>query len=357
MCDEAKARGRLIAATLDGAWRDKASQPQSEKAPDEIASLLLASGSAALGWYRIRHSDLRTSDVAVQLQQAYRLHTLQSAIHERSLTQLVLFLRSAGLDPLLGKGWAIARLYPEPGLRPYGDFDLYVRPEEYEATSAALRRPGAPPCAVDLHRGAAELDDRGFDDLYARSRLAGLGDAEVRIFGPEDHLRLLCLHMFRHGAWRPLWLVDVAVALESRPADFDWDYFLSGDQRRSDWTACAIGLAHQLLGAEVSGTPIVERARNLPRWLVPAVLGQWGRGQVPHGTRRPMSSYLRDPAGVLDALRVRWPNAIEATVGVHGAFNDLPRLPFQLGECLRRTGGFVAQLPALLGNAVRYGER
>lgn len=352
--DRAKARGQAIAAVLAGVWRDASPPPPPF---EEITPLLLASGSAALAWHRIRNTDLRTSDAAFELQQAYRLHTLQSALHDRSLKELVLFLRSSGLDPLLGKGWAIARLYPEPGLRPYGDFDLFVPAEAYGAVAAALRRPGAPSSEVDLHRGAADLDDRGFDDLYGRSQMLGLGDAEVRVFGPEDHLRLLCLHMFRHGAWRPLWLVDVAVALESRPADFDWDYCLSGDRRCADWTACAIGLAHQLLGARVSDTPVEGRARNLPRWLVPTVLEQWGRGQLPHGVRRPMSSYLRSPAGVLDALRVRWPNAIEATVGMHGEFNNLPRLPFQLGECLRRTGGFMAQLPALLGAAARHGER
>jgi hypothetical protein len=163
----------------------------------------------------------------------------------------------------------------------------------------------------------------------------------VRVFGPEDHLRLLCLHMLRHGAWRPLWLTDIAVALESRSPDFRWDYFLSGDTRRTDWAVSAIALAHQLLGADVRGTPLEAAARRLPRWLTPTVLAQWGRGQLPHGRREPMQAYLRHPAGILDALRTRWPNALEATVGVHGAFNEWPRWPFQIGECLRRTGRFV----------------
>ena len=193
--------GGLIADTLTGAWRGvppTLEQPASELVA--IASLLLKSGVAPLGWRRVRHSELRTSPSALQLQQGYRLHTLQSAVHEGELTQLVAFLKAAGLDALLAKGWAIARLYSEPGLRPYGDFDLYVRPEEYAAAEAALRGPNAPACSTDLHRGAAELDDRSFDELYRRSQCVPLGDTHVRIFGPEDHLRLLCLHMLRHGA-------------------------------------------------------------------------------------------------------------------------------------------------------------
>jgi len=338
--------GGLIADTLTGAWRaDPLTAGQSADELAAIASLLAKSGGAALGWRRVRDSELRTSPAALELQQAYRLHTLQSAVHERELHRLASFLRSAGLDPLLGKGWAIARAYPESGLRPYADFDLYVRPGEHAAAEAAFRGPDLPDCSVDLHRGAAELDDRSLDELYRRSQLVALGDTRVRIFGPEDHLRLLCLHMFRHGAWRPLWLCDVALAVEARPPDFDWDYFLSGDPTRTDWTACAIGLAHQLLGARVEDTPVAERAQRLPRWLAPAVLRQWGRGQMPHGARVPMMHYVREPAGALKALRLRWPNPIEATVHIAGAFNDWPRLPYQLGACVVRAAQFAAQLP------------
>jgi len=336
----------VLATALSGVWQQ--SVPATGLAAAELAEilpLLLKSGSAALAWWRVRRDSLRNSPAALELQQAYRLHTLQAAIHEQEIRQGIPFLRSRGIEPLLGKGWAVARLYPEPGLRPYGDIDLYVRPEQYDATSEALRGPGVPAFPADLHRGCAELDDRSFDELWRRSLVVKLdaSGAEVRVFGPEDHLRLLCLHTLRHGAWRPLWLCDIAVALETRPADFDWDYFLGGDQRRTDWIACAIGLAHQLLGARVAGTPVEWRAGHLPGWLISTVLRQWGAGQIPHGTRRPMENYLRDPAGLLGALRMRWPNAIEATVGVRGPFNNWPRLPFQLGECVARTFRFVMQ--------------
>ena len=64
------------------------------------------------------------------------------------------------MKPLLAKGWAVARLYPEPGLRPYGDTDLYLRSEEYDAAVTALRNPDTLRGPVDLHRGFPELDDR-----------------------------------------------------------------------------------------------------------------------------------------------------------------------------------------------------
>jgi hypothetical protein len=61
-----------------------------------------------------------------------------------------------------------------------------------------------------------------------------------------------------------------------------------------------------------------------------------------------MAFALRQPALALRGLRLRWPNPIEATVGVGGPFNNLPRLPFQLGECMVRTLRFARRLPGLV---------
>jgi len=342
------ALGKLIAEVLAFAWLNPPVPLSiSSGSLRKIAPLLLDKGAGALTWRQIKHSNLSDIEGAEEIHQSYRLHTLQAAIKELEIAQVFSFLRLQGLEPLMGKGWVIARQYPELGLRPYGDIDLYVRPEQHSAFVSALQKPEAQGWNIDLHRGA-ELDDREFDQLYAHSQLVRLGEAEVRTFGPEDHLRLLCLHMLREGALRPLWLCDIAIALDALPPDFDWDYFLSGNQRRSDWAACAIGLAHQLLGARVEGSPVAARAVNLPRWLVPVVLRQWGKGKVTKGRRAPMAGYLRHPSGALKSLWERWPNAIEATVGVKGPFNNWPRLPFQIGECVMRTAGFARQIPSLL---------
>jgi len=329
---------------LAGAWRR--SPPPLQLSPvalAEITPLLLRSGAAGLGWWRVRHSDLRTNPPAFQLQQAYRLHTLQAARHERQIGRAITLLRSAGVEPLLAKGWAAARLYPERGLRPYGDIDLWVRPEQHAAAVTALRSPSSQNCPVDLHQKFRHLE-RSWDELYNRSWLVPLGDVKVRTLGPEDHLRLLCLHMLFHGVFRPLWLCDIGAALECLPANFDWEYCLEGWPRYSDWVACAIGLAHQLLGARLDGAPVRLRAKRLPRWLLPSVLRQWESEE--HYMQTPSMAFcLRHPAHMVRAIRLRWPDPIQATVGVSAPFNELPRLPFQLVECLLRTAHFVAQVP------------
>lgn len=338
--------GKVIAQILAAEWTRTLSISADELAA--VAPMFFNLGGAAWAWRQIRQTPLRETPTAHDLHQAYRLHTLQVAVKELEIAQVFSHLRSLGLEPLMGKGWAIARHYPEPGLRPFGDIDLYVRLEQYQDVLAAFQTPASQGVIVDIHNGAAELDDRSFDELYARSLLIPVGSSSARIFGPEDNLRLLCLHFLREGALRPLWLCDVAVALETLPSDFDWAYFLGGDPRRTEWVICVLGLAHQLLGIKIDRLPVAVRASALPPWLVPTVLKLWGQGKTTKGRRTRMAAYLTHPAGALKALQERWPNAVEATVGTRGPFNNWPRLPFQLGECVLRTAIFVRQLPKLI---------
>ncbi|HET9531637.1 MAG TPA: nucleotidyltransferase family protein [Blastocatellia bacterium] len=340
--------GRLIANLLTGAWRLSPDPPGVSL--DELASivpLLNASGAGPLAWWRVKNSSLRDAPQAQPLLEAYRYHTIQAIIHEINLKKVLALYRSNGIDPVLVKGGAIARLYPELGLRLYGDIDLCIPPKQYEAAVEVKRSAEGRSFPIDLHRGFEKLDNRRADELFARSEVVKIGEVEARVLCPEDHLRVLCLHTLRHGAMRPVWLIDIAVAFESRPDRFEWDICIGNDKRRADWIACSIGLAHRLLGVNVDDTPVARRAKSLPRWIVPSVLKLWSSRQKPHGIRTPMAHYLRHPAGLAAAIRLRWPNPIEATVDVNGPFNEWPRLPFQLGDCVVRTARFAAQLAGL----------
>ncbi|MFN2516244.1 MAG: nucleotidyltransferase family protein [Pyrinomonadaceae bacterium] len=340
---------RLIAKALAGSWRPFPSPLEiSVEELDAATPLLLESGVAALVWRRLCLSNLKSSRSAFQLQQASRLHTLQSAVHARNIREVFTLLRSAGIQPILVKGWAIARLYPDEGLRPYGDIDLCVSPKQYLQSKVVLDSEMGKRYLVDLHQGFVKLDDQSWPELYSRSRRFRLKDVEVRIPGSEDHLRILCFHFLREGAWRPLWLCDIALALETRPANFDWDLFLGKDPRRRAWFACTIALAHRLLEVSLDGIPAAALPQKLPSWFIRSVLCEWEVHSMYERHRTPMATAWRNPVRAMKKLRYRWPNAIEGTVSMNGPFNDLPRLPFQLGNCLSRTMEFLwrsAQTP------------
>ncbi|MEP6922685.1 MAG: nucleotidyltransferase family protein, partial [bacterium] len=138
-----RAGGELVATALATSWRQTPTAPDLSTAElATVAPLLLESGGGALAWCRIRNSPLNATPAAAELHQAYRLHAIQAALHEINIKQVLVLLRAAGVEPLLVKGWAIARLYPEPGTRPYGDIDLCVRPEDYSTARDVLRAAG-----------------------------------------------------------------------------------------------------------------------------------------------------------------------------------------------------------------------
>ncbi|HEU4478073.1 MAG TPA: nucleotidyltransferase family protein [Pyrinomonadaceae bacterium] len=336
--------GELVAALLAGSWRQQ---------PDEsaltltdlvsVTPLLLQSGAGALAWHRLRNSALAKSPPAAELQQAYRLHAIQAALHETHLKEILKLLRYAGVEPILVKGWAIARLYPESGLRPYGDFDLSVRPDDYKLARAALRNAGDR-YPVDLHKGTALLDDREWDEVFERSQLVMLDEVPVRVLAAEDHLRLLCFHWLRHGGERPIGLCDVALLLETHSAEFDWTICFGNKRNHAGWISCVIGLAQQLLNANVGEIPFPVKEKQ-PAWVVKSVLKAWGSSFSNHFSQvAPMEFYWHHPRGLPQALASRWPTPIVSTVGMDGSFNRLPRLPYQLGYLLLRSGRFVKQI-------------
>lgn len=346
-----KAQSHLLASLLRGSWRrDLAPFKHSAAELEEIAPLLIKSGAAALVWRRICHSALSDTPAGREMHRIYRLYTLQAALHQQTIEQSVALLRSFEIEPILIKGWAIARLYPEQGLRSYADVDLCVRLEQFAEAETALKSVPDLKQKVDLHLGFAKFCGSDFEEIYARSQLVRVGEQSVRVPSAEDHLRILAIHMLREGAWRPLWLCDVAAAVESRPDHFDWNYCLGEKRRWSNWVTCALRLAKELLGAEIGDTPAAEKVKPLPRWLIQATLKEWGAREHSMAARHraPMASYWHYPSGLLSGFRHRWPNPIEATASIRGSFNRLPRFPFQLGSYLLRGTKFAARLPKLL---------
>jgi putative nucleotidyltransferase-like protein len=353
--------GRLVAATLRGAWRKSTSNsdvssvsrvPDARAVPpnlsltdlDVVTPLLYDSGAAGLGWWRIRDTELSDTPSGVLLHQAFRLLTLHARIHEQQMQRIFRALRASNIEPILIKGWSVARRYPQLGLRPFGDIDLLVRPQqhlqaEWIAGSEELRD-----CPTDIHPGAFEVADRSVEDLFARSRLVGCDDEQVRVLSDEDQFALSAIHLLKHAAWRPLWLCDLALFLDSMSADFDWDLCLGTDARRANWILSAVGLARDLLDASICNERI-NRLAVSPDWLVETVLRNW---EKPFATKHeplnhaaPMLTYLRRPRGVLKDLKRRWPNPILATVCVNGTFGSRQRRRYQLRNCLQRTAGLI----------------
>ena len=331
-----------LASTLRHAWRHDAGPvelPAFERRA--WAERLIAGGVGALAWSRIRQTSLATEPEAAALLEAFRFHAVSAARNERDLRHLLEHFNDAGIEPILFKGWTLARLYPHRALRPFGDFDLLVPEEQAERARDVLREVGPElreRADVDTPQTLARyLPDRTGSELFGRSSSESLDGARFRVLSWEDHFRLVALHQLHHGGWRPLWLCDIAVLLETAPRSFSWERCLSGDRRLSEGVLATAALAAELLGASLpSGTP--EFA--VPGWLRRAVLHGWVHG---YESMPPSLYELRALGwrGAFRALRDRWPDPVSATVHLRAPFRTVPRPAVQVAECLRRAADFL----------------
>ena len=197
-------RGRWIARLLHRSWDVGAeAAPVSPEELTAIAPAILSTGCAGLAWRALERTPLRDSPAALEFRAAYRMEVLQAAVREREIVEVLQRLRDRSVEPLLVKGWSIARLYPGKGLRPYGDIDLYALASR-AMHEAAIRDVVATSFRVEVHQKHNFPFDRTVDALFEHSEWATLGETPVRLSSPEDHLRLVCLHLLYHGAWRPL---------------------------------------------------------------------------------------------------------------------------------------------------------
>jgi hypothetical protein len=344
--------GLLSARMLTQSWRANATTPEiTQTELSEITSLLIRSGGGALAWWRIRNSPLARISAGKQLKEAYWLHRLEFQVHAQKIKEIIKLLRAADVEPVLVKGWNVARLYPEPGLRHYIDVDLCVSPEQFRTARRVLASLGADASYVDLHCGLGRLDDTNWKEVFARTRLVALPlsprsqEERVRVLGDEDHLRVLSIHWLRHGAWKAAGLCDIALMIENLPPSFDWTICLGPDRTRANWVAAAIALAHELLGADATRCEIQE----LPRWLVLAVLRQWGRSDTSPAFAALCRKFTQ-PKQFLQEFLARWDQPVRATVALRGRFNYWPRFPYQLLYLVARTS---AELQKQLKIAIR----
>lgn len=316
-------RGRAVARLLTGVWRpDPPELPNDLEKDVDAISLVQASGTGGLIGRSTPHSPHRKNLLLRPCIERYRANLVQTVFWQEHLRKMVSALRKAGIDPLLIKGWSSARHYGQGGLRSFGDIDLCVAPNQIRTAITVLAETSQNAHSVDLHEGIPDLKDRTWEQAQQRSLRVRCGATEVRILGAEDHLRLLCLHFVRHMGMRPVWLCDVAAALEAESADFDWDYCLSGQRRWADWVLCVVGLAQTLLGARINDPDIAKRASRLPAWAVPYLLRTWGTfpnisASIIDNLRKPerrrpfVEHYLLNPMRTAYRLRLR-PNTSNA---------------------------------------------
>jgi hypothetical protein len=260
--------------------------------------------------------------------------------------------RRHGIEPILIKGWAAAKTYPDDVPRFYGDIDLAVSAADYEKARVLVDGPDAEAKGVDLHRELRHLDTLDWKHLYARSSMIDVDGEEFRVLAEEDHLRVLCVHWLTNGGEHRDRLFDIYYAVQNRAASFDWSACLDVvSKNRRSWIISTIGLAHKYLDLPVDGLPFADEARRLPAWLTKCVESTWSTESHLRG----IDESITDRKQLIRQVRNRIPpNPIQSTVFCEGAFDDGSRLGYQVRDTFGRIIPSVRRLSRAIVNQYRW---
>lgn len=319
-----------VAMTLARSWRRPPAGRLAPPIGEETLRALVLSGAGPISYLQLKEVPHGTTSILEELRSSYFLARLQWSIKRRWAIDAVDVLRSRGIEPIVIKGPIVALLYPEMALRPFGDIDLCVDPDQFETAERVLRECDGSLAYVDLHRGCPDSSDRAWSDLAARSRAIELEGESLTTLAEEDHLRLLALHAMKHGCFRALWLCDIGAALENRTPDFDWELFLSGHPRQTEYAIAAVQLSSELLGADLSGSPLAAE-KPLPRWMIIETLRLWASpSRWPGGRPLASAAFRENPMRIARHLAERVPGALESTAYFGAPLRRYPRLPLQI---------------------------
>lgn len=217
-----------------------------------FSALEAAAAHGVLGWLaRELKGDPEVPEaVQLQLQGGALRNAAAHGARVEALRNAIGALRAGDIDALVLKGPHLVERYYEndPTLRPYGDIDLCVHPEDFRSAIEALEAAGfalldrnwefiLKDLRGQLHLsspggGTVELHWHPVNGLRQRRTLrmrpGELWSAAVPgtvageacfVLPPADDLAYLCLHAALHGCNRLLWIIDIGLVADGPELD------------------------------------------------------------------------------------------------------------------------------------------
>jgi hypothetical protein len=267
---------------------------------------------------------------------------------ESEISKIFEVYRSIGVEPILIKGWAAARSYPEGVPRNFTDIDLAIPSTDFDKCLERNRTEQLTSLNIDLHRELRHLDQTPWIELFDRTRTVELDGTQIRILAPEDHLRVICTHWLTDGGQYRERLWDIYYAVENRPDDFDWDLCLNSvSNTRRNWVVTAVAIAKKYLGLQTQDLPFNAELGEYPRWIDRALENEW-KSDI---RLRPIETCLGDRRELLRQIRRRIPpNPIRSTIECEAMFDNSSRLSLQLKTIALRVGPSVTKVGRTLLN-------
>jgi hypothetical protein len=240
---------------------------------------------ASLLYYHLKEPGWRgiiPAEILAGLKEEYAAVCSLNLAYYQELGRLLRIFAAHGIEVLLLKGAALAQLlYPDIGLRAFGDVDLLIRPEhlgrvdeimqsEYQLETPlpadrlrrkcyfhlAYKRRRTPTLSFEFHwnfYSAEGLIDFDISRLWHGVRHVELSAARVLIPSPENLFLHLCLHFSGHWflAVKDLWDVEWMVSSPGNPLDWEQIVTIAKTSGLGTRVYYALYFAHRLLGTRV----------------------------------------------------------------------------------------------------------
>ena len=281
-----------------------------------------------------------------------RWHKLSMRRFELGIVEAFELFRSNDIEPILIKGWAAARNYPEDRSRFFGDVDLAFPASQYDK---AIQVSAANPnllVAIDFHREFRHLDTVAWETAFARSELFNVDRRQDTSAVSGGPFASPVVHWLNDGGAYKERLWDIYYAVANRPPDFDWDLCLgSVSATRQKWIKTAIAIARKYLSLDSAGLPFEVDIESIPKWMSKCLEKEWSTDI----RLIPLEACVRQPKILITQILKRLPpNPIEATIEVEGEMDDRWRLPYQIGSMRKRIGPSIKRVtPAIFGRIGR----
>lgn len=263
------------------------------------------------------------ADVQTRLSRDQVVSAANTMFYEAALAEVTQLFRAAGIPLAAYKGIPLARqLYGDAALRPTGDIDVMVRPDDIARARALLEANGWTfQRAWEIHHNYSKefWDKAVILEVHWVSQRAGeyhlpperfweecREGAEGWEFSPEMTLLIITLHAARHSFVPYRQLVDIAHAVALWGKTLDWQRVaaLALEADALHIVAIVMALVHRDLGVPLPDHPLLARmARSrrtrlalhylspkrlletpmfsaLDRYIVPAITGAWGPARL-----------------------------------------------------------------------------
>jgi hypothetical protein len=188
--------------------------------------------------------NLLPHEVKTEIAQKKRARTFQSMRLCAELAKIVNAFTEDSIRVLSFKGPTLAALaYEQIALRPFGDIDILVSPDDAVRAARLLHRLGFPAWSesdeqnlagecestfirprdnlcVDLHWALSRDGlpfNIPFDTLWNQAQRVPIGGAEVATLPMDDLCLFLCLHGTKHLWERLSWVCDIAELVRAQP--------------------------------------------------------------------------------------------------------------------------------------------